>query len=336
VSARTLIIAEAGVNHNGDVSLAKDLIRAGAEAKVDYVKFQTFVPELLVSGLAKKAAYQQANMGGDDSQLAMLKKLALPESAYPELMATCKACGVKFLSTPFDFQSIDFLARMGMDFWKVPSGELTNLPYLRKIAATHLPVVMSTGMANLREVDWAIKTLLANGVRSLDDITVLHCNTQYPTPMSDVNLRAMLKIRETFDVKVGYSDHTQGIEIPIAAVAMGATVIEKHFTLDRTMPGPDHKASLEPNELKAVVDAIRNLEAALGNGEKEASASERENVAVARKSIIAARDIKAGELLSEENLTVKRPGNGISPMRWDEVLGTRAKRDFTEDDLIEL
>lgn len=335
--AKVLIIAEAGVNHNGDMVLAERLIKAGAEAGADYVKFQTFVPELLVSRVARKAAYQKRNLSdGDDSQLNMLRRLTVPAEAYPVLIDKCRKCGTRFLSTPFELESIDFLARLGLDFWKIPSGEITNLPYLRKIANTGMPIVMSTGMANLREVDWAIKTLLANGVRSLDDITVLHCNTQYPTPMSDVNLRAMLKIRETFGVKVGYSDHTQGIEIPIAAVAMGAAVIEKHFTLDRTMPGPDHKASLEPNELKAMVDAIRNVEAAMGSGEKETSASERENVAVARKSIIAARDIKAGELLSEENLTVKRPGNGISPMRWDEVLGTRAKRDFAEDGLIEL
>jgi len=336
VSGRTVIIAEAGVNHNGDVGLAKELIRAAAEAGADYVKFQTFVPELLVSKHARKANYQQTNTGGDDSQLAMLKKLALPESAYPELISTCQACGIKFLSTPFDLKSVDFLAGVGQDFWKIPSGEITNLPYLRKIAATHRPVVLSTGMSDLREVEWAIKTLLANGVTSLDDITVLHCNTQYPTPMSDVNLRAMLKIRETFGVKVGYSDHTLGIEIPIAAVAMGASIVEKHFTLDRTMSGPDHKASLEPSELKDMVTSIRHVEEALGNGEKAVRASERENLAVARKSIVAARHIAAGELLDADNLTVKRPGTGISPMRWDEVLGTRAKRDFEEDELIEL
>lgn len=330
------IIAEAGVNHNGDVGLAKEMIHAAAEAGADYIKFQTFVPELLVSKSAKKAKYQQSNTGGDDSQLTMLNKLVLPHSAYSDLLSASRDCGVKFLSTPFDNKSIDFLSGFGMDFWKLPSGELTNLPYLRKIASMHSPVVLSTGMSNLREVDWALKILLANGVPSLEHITVLHCNTQYPTPMSDVNLRAMLEIRDAFGVKVGYSDHTLGIEIPIAAVAMGACIVEKHFTLDRSMIGPDHQASLEPSEFRSMVTAIRNVEAAMGNGEKTVTESERDNIAVARKSIVAACSIKEGEILSESNLTVKRPGTGVSPMRWDEVIGLKAKRDFSEDELIEL
>lgn len=330
------IIAEAGVNHNGDLALAKKLIKVGAEAGVDYVKFQTFVPEAIVARYAKKAAYQQANFQEEsDSQLEMLRKLVIPETAYGELISACGEHGTKFLSTPFDFQSIELLSTMDMDFWKVPSGELTNLPYLRKIAATGRPVVLSTGMASMDEVGWAIETLLKNGLKSLDDLTVLHCTTQYPAPKADVNLKAMLSIKEQFGVKVGYSDHTQGIEIPIAAAALGATVIEKHFTLDRALPGPDHKASLEPDELKAMVEAIRNVELALGDGTKTTQSSEKGNVGVARKSIVAARMIRAGELLSEENLTVKRPGTGISPRLWDEVIGTVAKRDFAEDELIE-
>lgn len=330
------IIAEAGVNHNGDMALAKKLIKVGAEAGVDYVKFQTFVPEAIVSRFAKKAAYQQANFREEsDSQLEMLRKLMIPESAYGELISACAEYGTKFLSTPFDFRSIELLSAIDMDFWKVPSGELTNLPYLRKIAATGRPVVLSTGMASLDEVGWAIETLLKNGLKNLDDLTVLHCTTQYPTPKADANLMAMLSIKEKFGVKVGYSDHTQGIEIPIAAAALGATVIEKHFTLDRTLPGPDHKASLEPDELKMMVEAIRNVELALGDGTKALRVSERENVEVARKSIVASRAIRAGERLTDENITVKRPGLGISPRFWDEVIGTVAIRDFAMDELIE-
>lgn len=333
----TVIIAEAGVNHNGDVAMARQLIRTAAEAGADYVKFQTFTPEDLVSRSARQARYQRENAAErDGSQLAMLRKLALPADAYAELVADCRASGIRFLSSPFDLRAVDFLSQVGMDFWKVPSGEITNLPYLRKIAATRKPVVLSTGMSSMEEVDWAIRTLLASGVPTVDDITVLHCNTQYPTPVADVNLKAMVRMRESFGVKVGYSDHTRGIEVPIAAVALGATVIEKHFTLDCSLPGPDHKASLEPLALKEMVSAIRNVELALGTGEKKTSPSERENVAIARKSIVAARAIKKGEVFDERNLTVKRPGNGISPMRWDEVVGTTARRDFAEDELIEL
>ena len=334
---RTVIIAEAGVNHNGDLATARQLIRAAAEAKADYVKFQTFTPEHLVSVYARQAGYQRQNAAElDGSQLAMLRRLALPSNSYAELFEECQVCGIRFLSSPFDLQSVELLSRFGMDFWKIPSGEITNLPYLRKIAATHKPVVMSTGMSSIEEVDLAIKVLLNSGVPSIDDITVLHCNTQYPTPMADVNLRAMLRMRDLFGVKVGYSDHTLGIEVPIAAVAMGASVVEKHFTLDRSMAGPDHKASLEPTELKAMVASIRNVEMALGNGEKSVSSSERENISVARKSIVAARPIKAGDVFSDSNLTVKRPGTGISPMRWDDVIGMVARRDFAEDELVEL
>lgn len=330
------IIAEAGVNHNGDMALARRLIDAGAAAGADYVKFQTFVPELLATQQAKKAVYQSANLVGDnDSQLEMLQRLAIPESRYGELIAACRAKGTRFLSTPFDFHSIDFLAGLKLDFWKIPSGELTNLPYLRKIAATGRPVVLSTGMATLDEVGWAIDTLLKGGLKGLEDLTVLHCTTQYPTPMADVNLQAMVTIREKFGVKVGYSDHTPGIEIPIAAVALGACVIEKHFTLDRNLPGPDHKASLEPLELGEMIRAIRNVEQALGDGIKSVRASERENVGIARKSIVAATAIHKGERLTEGNVTVKRPGTGLSPMLWDTVIGTVAKRDFEADEPIE-
>lgn len=337
MSQRCAIIAEAGVNHNGDMGLAHRLIAAGAAAGADYVKFQTFVPELLVSRNAPKAEYQKRNLAdGDDSQLTMLQRLAIPLSAYPELVEDCRAHGTRFLSTPFDLRSIDFLRPLGMDFWKIPSGEITNLPYLRKIARTGKPVVLSTGMATLSEVGQALDALLRNGISSRDDITVLQCNTQYPTPKADVNLKAMLTMRDAFGVKVGYSDHTEGIDVPIAAVALGACVIEKHFTLDRSLPGPDHKASLEPDELTAMVRAIRDVEQALGSGVKERSASERENVAVARKSLVAACAIRAGERFTEDNLAVKRPGTGLSPMRWDEAVGQVAVRDFREDELIEL
>lgn len=332
-----MIIAEAGVNHNGDLALARQLIKVGAAAGADYVKFQTFVPESLVARTAKKATYQAANFREEtDSQLAMLRKLVLPVSTYAELIDACRNAGTRFLSTPFDFESIDFLAGLKLDFWKIPSGELTNLPYLRRIAATGRPVVLSTGMATLDEVGWAIETLLKNGIKRLADITVLHCTTQYPAPKDDANLNAMVTLREKFGVKVGYSDHTQGIEIPIAAVALGACIIEKHFTIDRGLPGPDHRASLEPAELTEMVRAIRNVEKALGDGVKVTRASERENVAISRKSIVAARAINAGDVFDEVNLTVKRPGDGISPMCWDEVIGKVAKRDFAEDELIEL
>lgn len=329
-----LIIGEAGVNHNGSMEMAKQLIDAAAVASVDYVKFQTFKAEKLVTKDAKQAEYQQRN-AKDDSQYAMLKKLELSETQHEELIAYCKEKGVKFLSTAFDMESVEYLHSLNLGLWKIPSGEITNYPYLKAIAQYGEPVILSTGMCEMEDVQNAVDVLCKHGLKK-EQITVLHCNTEYPTPMQDVNLKAMLAIKDEVEVKVGYSDHTQGIEVPIAAVALGAEVIEKHFTLVRTLPGPDHKASLEPNELKAMVDAIRNIEQALGDGKKHVSKSERKNMAIARKSIVAARDIKQGETLTEDNLCVKRPGNGISPMRWEEVIGTCAKRDFKEDELIEL
>lgn len=331
---KTLIIAEAGVNHNGSIEMAKQLIDTAAIAGVDYVKFQTFKAEKLVTKEAKQAEYQQRN-AADDSQYAMLKKLELSQAQYEELVSYCKQKGVRFLSTAFDLESIDYLHSVNLGLWKIPSGEITNYPYLKKIAQYGEPVIMSTGMCSMDDVEQAINVLLKNGLTK-EQITLLHCNTEYPTPMQDVNLRAMLQMKEKFGVRVGYSDHTKGIEVPIAAVALGAEVIEKHFTLDRNLPGPDHKASLEPNELKAMVDAIRNIEQALGNGQKQVSKSEEKNMAIARKSIVAAKDIKKGELLTENNLTTKRPGTGISPMCWEEVIGTKAIRDFEEDELIEV
>ena len=333
---RTLIIAEAGVNHNGDIAKAKALIDKGAEAGVDYVKFQTFKAGNLVTKQAKRAAYQDKNTQDNDSQYEMLKKLELSQKDHQELIDYCTQKGVKFLSTGFDFDSLEFLAGLGITIAKVPSGEITNLPYLRKVATLFPEVILSTGMANITEIKDAVKVLTDNGV-SKDKITVLHCNTEYPTPMEDVNLKAMLHIQRELGVPVGYSDHTLGIEVPIAAVALGATVIEKHFTLDKTLPGPDHKASLEPDELKAMVSAIRNIEKAVGgSGLKEVSVSEAKNKPIVRKSIVAAKKIVKGELFTIENLTVKRPGTGISPMQWDEVIGKTAKKDFEEDDLIEL
>jgi N-acetylneuraminate synthase len=333
---RTLIIAEAGVNHNGDIAKAKALIDKGAEAGVDYVKFQTFKAGNLVTKQAKRAAYQDRNTQDNDSQYEMLKKLELSQKDHQELIDYCAQKGVKFLSTGFDFESLKFLAGIGITIAKVPSGEITNLPYLRKVATLFPEVILSTGMANITEIKDAVKVLTDNGV-SKDKITVLHCNTEYPTSMEDVNLKAMLHIQRELGVPIGYSDHTLGIEVPIAAVALGATVIEKHFTLDKTLPGPDHKASLEPEELKAMVSAIRNIEKAIGgSGLKEVSKSEVKNKPIARKSIVATKTIKKGDLFSAENLTVKRPGTGISPMQWDEVIGKTAKKDFEEDDLIEL
>lgn len=332
----TLIIAEAGVNHNGSMELAKQLIDAAALAGVDYVKFQTFKTENLVSLQAPKAEYQKRNIGGsDNSQFGMLKKLELSSEQHRELILYCQKKNVRFFSTAFDLESIDFLSGLRLGLWKVPSGEITNYPYLKKIAQSREPVILSTGMSDLQDIANAISVLERFGAVR-EQITVLHCNTEYPTPMCDVNLRAMQTIAKRFKVNVGYSDHTVGIEIPIAAVALGAKVIEKHFTLSRDMEGPDHKASLEPQELKAMVDAIRNVECALGEGEKKVTQSEGKNVMVARKSIVAACDINVGEVFSENNLTVKRPGNGISPMRWEEVLGQKAKKEFQTDSLIEL
>lgn len=331
----TIIIAEAGVNHNGSYELAIKMIDEAKRAGADYVKFQTAKPELVISTFAPKAEYQKETTGNAESQLEMCKAIHLPLTDYKPLKEYCDKVGIGFMSTPFDLVSIDVLEPLNMDYWKIPSGEITNLPYLRKIASKHRPVIISTGMSETDEIEAALEVLEKGGV-SRDNIIVLHCNTEYPTPMSDVNLLAMNDIRDRLGVRIGYSDHTKGIEVPIAATALGAEVIEKHFTLDKNMQGPDHKASLEPDELKAMVDAIRNIDAALGNGEKHVTDSERPNIVVARKSIVAARNIKAGEVLTEDNITVKRPGNGISPMHWDEVIGKTAPRDFIYDELIEL
>lgn len=331
-----IIIAEAGVNHNGSIEMAKKLIDAACECDVDYVKFQTTKgPEAITSKFAQMADYQKKNLNQDESQLEMLRKILLRMEDFEELNTYCGKQGVKFMSTPFDLESVDFLAGLNMDYMKIPSGEITNLPYLRKIAKLHIPVIMSSGMCTLGDIEAAMNVLTNNGL-SESEISLLHCNTEYPTPFEDVNLRAMQTLKQCFGVRVGYSDHTKGIEVPIAAVAMGAEIIEKHFTLDRTLPGPDHVASLEPKELKAMTAAIRNIEKAVGTGVKKVTVSEQKNIAIARKSIIAARNIKAGELFTDENLTAKRPGSGISPMRWDDVVGKTAKRNFMEDELIEL
>ena len=326
------IIAEAGVNHNGSLAVAKELAEAAKEAGADCVKFQTFKAEKLVSRSARKAAYQEGTTG-EGTQADMLKQLELSYDEFRELKAHCDRIGIRFLSTPFDPDSIAFLDTMDMPFWKVPSGEVTNAPYLAAIGKTGKPVVLSTGMCTLEEVGAAIRVLRENGS---GEIRLLQCNTEYPTPFEDVNLRAMATMREAFGLETGYSDHTRGIEAPIAAAALGAGIIEKHFTLDRNMEGPDHKASLEPGELAAMVQAIRHIELALGTGVKTPSPSEQKNIAAARKSLVAARAIRQGETLTAENLAVKRPGTGVSPMRWDEVIGTKAIRDFEEDELIEL
>ncbi len=328
-----MIIAEAGVNHNGSMDLAKQMVVAAKEAGADYVKFQTFIPKNLVSRFAEKAEYQKKTTGEEDSQLQMLEKLALTQEDFVELKAYCEKVEIGFISTPFDLESMDFLEALGMDFWKIPSGEVTNLPYLEKIAQTGRKVIMSTGMCEMEEIQAAIRALEKNGAK---DITILHCNTEYPTPFSDVNLSAMKKMSEVLGKPIGYSDHTIGIEVPIAAVALGATVIEKHFTLDKTMEGPDHAASLEPLELAAMVKAIRNIEQAYGDGKKRRSVSEEKNCQVVRKSIVAKCSIKNGEILTEDNLAVKRPGNGISPMQWHEVIGKTAAKDFEADEIIVL
>lgn len=325
------IIAEAGVNHNGSAALAKKMIEEAKEAGADYIKFQTFQPEKLVSRYADKAEYQKEATGSQESQLDMLQKLALSQEEFRELKAYCSQVGIGFLSTPFDLDSIAFLEELGMDFWKLPSGEVTNLPYLIRIAQTGWPIVMSTGMCRLEEIGEALEWLKKSGA---GDITLLHCNTQYPTPMEDVNLRAMETLSRQFGLPVGYSDHTLGIEVPIGAAALGAVLLEKHFTLDKTMEGPDHGASLEPGELKAMVQAVRNMERALGSGEKRPTASEAGNAKAARKSIVARTEIRKGQLFTQENLAVKRPGTGISPMRWFELLGQAAGRDYREDEVI--
>ncbi len=328
-----IIIAEAGVNHNGDLSLAKKMVDAAKLAGADYVKFQTFQPENLVSKSAGKAEYQKETTGAGETQLQMLKKLSLTRGNFLELKKYCDDTGIGFISTPFDLESIEFLEKFNMDFWKIPSGEVTNLPYLEAIGKTGRKVIMSTGMCNLEEVLNAVSVLENWGTK---EIILLHCNTQYPTPYEDVNLSAMKSIAKASHKKTGYSDHTPGIEISVAAAAMGAVVIEKHFTLDKNMPGPDHKASLEPEELKKLVCAVRNVEKALGNGSKEISPSEKENKDAVRKSIVAKTRIRAGEKFSAGNITTKRPGTGISPMQWYDVMGKTAKRDFEEDELIEL
>ncbi|MEA4911244.1 MAG: N-acetylneuraminate synthase [Oscillospiraceae bacterium] len=327
------IIAEAGVNHNGSMELAKKLIDAAAAAKADAVKFQTFIPERVISQSAKKADYQVASTGGGESQLDMVRKLYIPYEGFAELADYCSQKGILFLSTPFDLPSLDFLCSLHVPYLKIPSGEITNLPLLLAAARKSIPVILSTGMSDIDEIRFARDTLLKNGCPR---VALLHCNTEYPTPYADANLRAMLAIRAVFGGVVGYSDHTLGIEAPIAAVALGAEIIEKHFTLDRTLPGPDHSCSLEPDALASMVTAIRHIELALGSGEKVPSASELKNKDIARKSIVAARAIRAGETFGEDNLDVKRPGNGVSPTRWYEVIGRTAKRDFAPDELIEL
>jgi N,N'-diacetyllegionaminate synthase len=331
----TLIIAEAGVNHNGDPAMARRLVEVAARAGADLVKFQTFSADRLATRTAASAEYQARNTGKRESQHAMLSRLELSREMHEQLIDHCRACGIGFFSTAFDSESVDLLAELGLDRFKIPSGEITNLPYLRHIGGYAKPVILSTGMADLGEIESALDVLELAGT-GRDRVTVLHCTTQYPTPMADVNLRAMLTIRDALGVAVGYSDHTSGIEVTIAAVALGASVIEKHFTLDRALPGPDHQASLEPAELAAMVSAIRNIEVALGDGVKSPAASEAQNRPVARKSIVAASTIRAGERFTANNLTTKRPGTGISPMRWDEVIGHRAPRDFAPDEFIEL
>ena len=335
MSAQTLIIAEAGVNHNGDIELAKKLIDVAVNAGADFVKFQTFNADRLATHAAKKADYQAQTTDRNETQHEMLRRLELTPAMHHELIAYCKMRKMGFFSTGFDIESVDFLASLGQNLFKIPSGEITNLPYLRHIGRLGKPIILSTGMSNMPEIESAIKALEQAGtLRS--KITVLHCTTEYPTPMCDVNLRAMQSIQIELGVAVGYSDHTLGIEVAVAAVAMGATVIEKHFTLDRTLPGPDHKASLEPTELKTMVSSIRNIELALGVGVKQLAPSEAKNILVARKSIVASKDIQIGERFSTENLTVKRPGTGISPMRWDEVIGLTANRNYASDELIQI
>lgn len=333
--SRVLIIAEAGVNHNGSIENAFKLVDVAVEAGVDYVKFQTFKADKLVSKSAKKADYQIANTGNsEDSQLKMLKQLELSHDDHEKIIAYCKEKGVQFFSTAFDLDSLQYLKDIGLDLVKIPSGEITNLPYLRKAAKLFSKVILSTGMSTMEDIAAATQVFVNEGV---SDISILHCNTEYPTPMKDVNLKAMLSIAEEFGFEIGYSDHTLGIEVPVAAVALGAKIIEKHFTLDNTMEGPDHAASLEPKELKAMVSAVRNIEEAIsGTGIKEPSESEKKNMAIARKSLVASQNIKKGEVFTADNLTVKRPGSGISPMEWDDVIGKVAIQDFDEDELIVL
>lgn len=336
MNRHTIIIAEAGVNYNGDINIAKMMVDVAAEAGADIVKFQTGIPEKTISVFAEKADYQKVNtndLKGEESQLDMARKLMLPWDVYPELITHCRRKKIEFLSTPFDEDSADFLHGLGMRLWKIPSGEITNLPLLRFIAAYHEPVILSTGMCTLQEIDDALRVLRPNGDRS--DITVLQCNTEYPTPYEDANLNAMKTFSDHLGVKVGYSDHTSGIEVPIAAVALGAKVIEKHFTLDRTMSGPDQVVSVEPDELKQMIISIRNIEKALGTGVKTPSASEIKNMVIARKSIVALKDIQKDEVFTNSNITAKRPGKGISPMKWDSVIGKAAKRTYKPDEMLD-
>ena len=330
---KVFIIAEAGVNHNGSIELAKKLIDVAVDSGVDAVKFQTFKAENLVSNNAQKADYQKETTNKEESQFDMIKKLELDVDTHKELISYCRSKNIMFLSTPFDHDSIELLNDLGLEIFKIPSGEITNLPYLRHIGKLNKKVILSTGMADIGEIEDALDILINTGTKK-ENITILHANTMYPTPMEDVNLKAMVTIGNTFDIAYGYSDHTLGIEVDIAAVALGACCVEKHFTLDKTMEGPDHKASLEPNELNAMVKAIRNIELALGSSAKKPSKSESPNIQIARKSIVALKNIKQGETLSEENITVKRPGMGINPMRWDEIVGSIANKNYKEDELI--
>ena len=331
----TFIIAEAGVNHNGDIEIAKKMIDIASAAGVDAVKFQTFRADTLVAHNAPKASYQVKNMSSNESQYDMLQKLELTEKEYIHLSEYCMQKNVMFLSSPFDLESIDMLESLGMTIYKIPSGEITNLPYLRKIGSLKKKIIMSTGMANLGEIEQALDILILNGT-SKEDITLLHCNTEYPTPFEDVNLLAMQTLRDAFKIKVGYSDHSLGLEVPIAAVALGAEVIEKHFTIDNAMIGPDHKASLDPSELKQMVVAVRNVEQSIGNGIKYPSQSEIKNMNIVRKSIFTKQDISKGDIFSTENITTKRPGIGISPMRWDEIIGKISLHDYQANQLVEL
>ena len=332
---RTFIIAEVGVNHNANLEMAKELIEKAIWAGADAIKFQTAIPELVATGYAQKAGYQKQTSAADESQLEMIRKIHFPLEVYRELKSTCESKGIVFFSSAFDMTSLVFLEELGQDYHKVPSGEITNLPYLRQIGRYGKQTILSTGMASLGEVEAALDAMESEGMPR-SQITVLHCNTEYPTPMIDVNLRAMQTIANAFGVAVGYSDHTDGIEVAIAAVALGASVIEKHLTLDRTLPGPDHQASLEPDEFKAMVVAIRNIEKALGSAVKRPSASESKNKPIARRSLIAAIPIKAGEQFTADNIVAKRPGTGISPMRWNEIIGRIAPRDFEVDEMIVL
>lgn len=333
--SKVFIIAEAGVNHNGSLKIAKRMIEVAVDAGADAVKFQTFKAEEVISKTAPKTEYQRKTTNAKESQLDMAKRLELGAAAHRQLIQYCKKKGILFLSSPFDLESIELLNKFGLKIFKIPSGEIANLPYLRRMGSLGRKIIMSTGMATLREIGDALNILMKAGT-ARNNITVLHCNTEYPTPLQDVNLKAMLTIKNNFRVNVGYSDHTRGIEVPIAAVALGATVIEKHFTLNKKMRGPDHKASLEPEELKAMVCGIRNIEKTMGSGIKRPSPSEFKNRLIIRKSIVATRDITKGEIFSQENITVKRPATGISPMRWDKVIGKVAKRDFKKDESIEL